>query len=77
MTSSFPLPTRPPTRACVPLRARPRIDPVRSTMQVIDAPELDQIVHDNPVLYLFLHDDSNARIVVRPTRHPVRVTSRP
>ncbi|KAF8554972.1 thioredoxin-like protein [Imleria badia] len=33
------------------------------TMQVIDAPELDQVVRDNPVLYLLLHDDSDARVV--------------
>ncbi|KAG8218223.1 thioredoxin-like protein [Butyriboletus roseoflavus] len=33
------------------------------TMQVIDAPELEQVVRDNAVLYLLLHDASNPQIV--------------
>ena len=33
-------------------------------MQVIDAPELEQVVRDNPVLYLLLHDASDPRVVV-------------
>ena len=40
-----------------------RLIPHFRNMQVIDAPELDHVVRDNPVLYLLLHDASDPRIV--------------
>lgn len=41
-------------------------------MQVIDAPELEQVVRDNDVLYLLLHDASDSHIVASISRRLLR-----
>lgn len=47
-----------------------------STMQVIDAPDLEKVVRDNAVLYLLLHDGSDPRIVVS-VSWPCRISTLP